>query len=173
MGPPCDPIDGWGVTKGQLHCSYHRSIMEQFNADYDNQKALADKRWVEYYGALDAGPYNNGCYATCQGSCGGPCTPVTPPATGYCYLKYSSEGAVAKPGVTMCVPSGSGGNCTFTDASDVQNGAGGSSVAAADAAACCAACRADAQCAAAVYQPSQVPICGSQCPTNFPNRTTA
>lgn len=91
MGPPCDPIDGWGVDKGQLHCSFHRGIMQKFKADYDNQKALADKRWTEYYGGLSAGPFNSGCYGNtlpCGKQCGAPCPanfpnrtdgPVPPP----------------------------------------------------------------------------------------------
>lgn len=86
MGPPCDPIDGWGVTDGKLHCSLNRGIMQGFLSDWETNKALADKRWVGQYGAVDAGPFNNGCY------CGTYCSAMGRNFPG-CAVKSPPKGA--------------------------------------------------------------------------------
>ena len=36
---------------------------DDFNAKQQEGIRLANERWMEWYGSLDAGPYKNGCYA--------------------------------------------------------------------------------------------------------------
>lgn len=77
------------------------------------------------------------------------------PPLGGCYLKNSADGLVAKMGVVACIPDqNGGGGCSYRNDTDVQNDAGGSSAAAGTRADCCAACRADANCRAAAFQPA-------------------
>ena len=68
MGPPCGPRDGWALLEDgngetHLYCSIWRSYQDDFNAKQKEGMRLADQRWIEFYGSLDAGPANNGCYA--------------------------------------------------------------------------------------------------------------
>lgn len=68
MGPPCGPSDGWALLPDEngtpkLYCSIWRSYQEDFNTKREEGIRLADERWITYYGSLDAGPMNNGCYA--------------------------------------------------------------------------------------------------------------
>ena len=68
MGPPCGPRDGWALledSNGETHlyCSIWRSYQDDFNSKQEEGIRLADERWIEFYGSLDAGPANNGCYA--------------------------------------------------------------------------------------------------------------
>eukprot|EP00662_Eupelagonemidae_sp_cell21_P014186 gene14186-63811_t len=69
---------------------------------------------------------------------------------GYCYLKYSAEGSVAKDGATTCTVTVNG-TCACTEGRDIQNAAGGATQTAATEGECCAACANDTQCKAAVY----------------------
>mmetsp|Transcript_19331 Transcript_19331/g.34780 ORF Transcript_19331/g.34780 Transcript_19331/m.34780 type:complete len:649 (-) Transcript_19331:324-2270(-) len=67
MGPPCGPRDGWALLEvdgeTRLYCSIWRSYQDDFNRKQVEGIRLANKRWIEFYGSLDAGPKNNGCYA--------------------------------------------------------------------------------------------------------------
>lgn len=69
MGPPCGPRDGWALLtdpdsgEKRLYCSIWRSYQDDFNRKSEEGMRLANKRWIEFYGSLDAGPKNNGCYA--------------------------------------------------------------------------------------------------------------
>lgn len=69
MGPPCGPSDGWAILHGKLYCSIWRSYQDNFNANQQEGIALANARWIEFYGSLEAGPQNNGCYAWNYHSC--------------------------------------------------------------------------------------------------------
>ncbi|CAB9500081.1 YHS domain-containing protein [Seminavis robusta] len=75
MGPPCGPRDGWALltdeSTGQrrLYCSIWRSYQDDFNRRQEEGIRLANQRWVEWYGSLDAGPMNHGCYAWNWQSC--------------------------------------------------------------------------------------------------------
>jgi YHS domain-containing protein len=64
MGPPCGPSDGWAIlSDGRLYCSINRHYQEDFNHKQQEGIRFADDRWIEFYGSLNAGPQNNGCYA--------------------------------------------------------------------------------------------------------------
>lgn len=69
MGPPCGPRDGWALltdpTTGdkRLYCSIWRSYQDDFNRRQEEGMRLANQRWMDFYGSLQAGPKNNGCYA--------------------------------------------------------------------------------------------------------------
>lgn len=85
FGPPCDVVNGWAITeyKGTrlLHCGWTKEITQQFLHGGDNNCpgypggvcphgaeaiALANKRWIGYFGGSgnnpDSGPFNNDCY---------------------------------------------------------------------------------------------------------------
>jgi len=68
MGPPCGPRDGWAILtddqgEKRLYCSIWRSYQDDFNSKQEEGIRLANQRWIDFYGSLDAGPFNNGCYA--------------------------------------------------------------------------------------------------------------
>ena len=69
MGPPCGPRDGWALLtdhetgEKRLYCSIWRSYQDDFNSKQREGITLANKRWKGFYGSLEAGPKNNGCYA--------------------------------------------------------------------------------------------------------------
>jgi YHS domain-containing protein len=78
MGPPCGPADGWALltttdsssnTPPRLYCSIWRSYQDDFNQRQAEGIQLANQRWIEWYGSLEAGPKNNGCYAWNWQSC--------------------------------------------------------------------------------------------------------
>eukprot|EP00756_Hemistasia_phaeocysticola_P026621 Hpha_TRINITY_DN16074_c1_g1::TRINITY_DN16074_c1_g1_i1::g.119536::m.119536 len=62
MGPPCDPYDGWQILGDRLFCSINRNWMNNFAALGPQGIADGDERWIRWYGALNAGPYNNLCF---------------------------------------------------------------------------------------------------------------
>ncbi|GMH40116.1 hypothetical protein BSKO_08020 [Bryopsis sp. KO-2023] len=64
MGPPAQPWDAWRVYKDALYLNYWQSIRGSFFADAEKHIALADKRWIELYGALNAGPFNLDCQSS-------------------------------------------------------------------------------------------------------------
>eukprot|EP01060_Flectonema_neradi_P008475 TRINITY_DN16050_c0_g1_i1.p1 TRINITY_DN16050_c0_g1~~TRINITY_DN16050_c0_g1_i1.p1 ORF type:complete len:191 (+),score=27.96 TRINITY_DN16050_c0_g1_i1:49-621(+) len=68
MGPPCNPIDGWRIHNGTLYCALTAGIMDQFLEEPRNIE-LGNKRWVNWYQSLNAGPLNNQCYQTDTNSC--------------------------------------------------------------------------------------------------------
>jgi YHS domain-containing protein len=68
MGPPCGPSDGWALLTDsagnkRLYCSIWRSYQDDFNQRQVEGMQLANQRWIDWYGSLEAGPKNNGCYA--------------------------------------------------------------------------------------------------------------
>lgn len=88
FGPPCDPVEGWAVTKypakggkRYLHCGWSRRITEEFIKGGDKNckgypggecphgdKAfeIANQRWIKYFGGAgdnpNSGPFDNDCY---------------------------------------------------------------------------------------------------------------
>eukprot|EP01060_Flectonema_neradi_P039389 TRINITY_DN8660_c0_g2_i1.p1 TRINITY_DN8660_c0_g2~~TRINITY_DN8660_c0_g2_i1.p1 ORF type:complete len:388 (+),score=77.72 TRINITY_DN8660_c0_g2_i1:61-1224(+) len=83
---------------------------------------------------------------------------------GWCFLKYSAEGSVAKSGVTSCVLNGQG-NCTYVADRDIQNSAGGRQISSPGAESCCQSCLQDSQCKAAVHMKN--PQAGTTCSSNI------
>ena len=80
MGPPCGPEDGWAILDdGKLYCSIFRWYQDDFNKNKEEGIRFADKMWIEWYGSLEAGPQNNGCYAWNWYVC----------VTFFCFLSYS------------------------------------------------------------------------------------
>lgn len=61
LGPPAGPADSWTVYQGKLYHNYIPNIKQQWlqRQDYDIQQA--DARWVNWYGKLEAGPFNTDC----------------------------------------------------------------------------------------------------------------
>merc|ERR1719461_1828423 len=61
LGPPAGPVDSWTVYQGKLYHNYIPNIKQQWlqRQDYDIQQA--DARWVNWYGKLEAGPFNTDC----------------------------------------------------------------------------------------------------------------
>jgi YHS domain-containing protein len=62
MGPPCDPHDGWALINGTLFCAIHRATMDQFITFAASGISDGNIRWTNWYGSLNAGPYNTGCW---------------------------------------------------------------------------------------------------------------
>lgn len=67
LGPPCDPVDGWAITDGRLHCGYSRRITNNFLRNKDANWKAADARWTQWFGSLNAGPFNAGPFG--KGGC--------------------------------------------------------------------------------------------------------
>jgi len=61
LGPPAGPADSWTVYGGKLYHNYLPRIKDQWfqSKDYDIQQA--DARWIQWYGKLEAGPFNTDC----------------------------------------------------------------------------------------------------------------
>eukprot|EP01065_Artemidia_motanka_P048748 TRINITY_DN7939_c0_g1_i1.p1 TRINITY_DN7939_c0_g1~~TRINITY_DN7939_c0_g1_i1.p1 ORF type:complete len:206 (+),score=49.29 TRINITY_DN7939_c0_g1_i1:67-684(+) len=62
MGPPCDPVGGWAIVEGRLLCSISRKYMNKFLSLGAEGVRDADYRWKFWYGALNAGPFNDLCW---------------------------------------------------------------------------------------------------------------
>jgi len=62
LGPPCDPHTGWRIVNGRLFCSLSRGIMDMFVAWGPQGVQYGDTRWANWYGELDSGPMNAGCF---------------------------------------------------------------------------------------------------------------
>lgn len=63
MGPPGGPEDSWKVYNGSLYLNFRVNIMETFFENADENIAEADARWTDWYGELNAGPFNTDCLA--------------------------------------------------------------------------------------------------------------
>jgi YHS domain-containing protein len=88
MGPPAGPDDGCAVVSGRLMCAINKDFLQKFQGLGAGGISDADTRWKLWYGGLDAGPINTGCYQgpsthVCKdegkpfpnrtGTCGGTC----------------------------------------------------------------------------------------------------
>lgn len=62
MGPPAGLTDGWSIYNGQLYFNIWDSYRVRWLQRVEENQALADARWIAYFGSLDAGPLNIGCY---------------------------------------------------------------------------------------------------------------
>jgi len=62
MGPPAGLTDGWSIYNGQLYFNIWDSYRVRWLQRAEENQALADARWIAYFGSLDAGPLNIGCY---------------------------------------------------------------------------------------------------------------
>mmetsp|Transcript_30497 Transcript_30497/g.79870 ORF Transcript_30497/g.79870 Transcript_30497/m.79870 type:complete len:884 (-) Transcript_30497:224-2875(-) len=103
QGPPCNPHNGWVIERGRLFCAISRVVINQFINLGHGGINDADTRWRYWYGALNAGPFNTGCWpGSSQTICGrtfpnrtvgGRAAPVTPPPT----IGYTHPPVVAAP----------------------------------------------------------------------------
>lgn len=62
LGPPCDPHHGWRIINGRLFCALSSKIMTlwvRLGASGVNE---GDNRWKAWFGGLDKGPLNTGCW---------------------------------------------------------------------------------------------------------------
>mmetsp|Transcript_28122 Transcript_28122/g.91880 ORF Transcript_28122/g.91880 Transcript_28122/m.91880 type:complete len:283 (-) Transcript_28122:63-911(-) len=63
MGPPAGVHDGWFYFEGSLYFNIWRSYTELVTSKgAANFVARAEARWIEYYGSLEAGPFNTHCW---------------------------------------------------------------------------------------------------------------
>jgi len=63
MGPPGGPADSWKVYNDTLYMNYRPNIRDSFFSDADANIATANARWIEWWGAMKAGPFNTDCLA--------------------------------------------------------------------------------------------------------------
>lgn len=66
MGPPCNPHDGWIIIDDRLSCGVSRYYSEKFRdlgTEVTRPEGYADQRWTNWFGGLNSGPFNDGCYA--------------------------------------------------------------------------------------------------------------
>lgn len=68
MGPAVRPKDSWHIVDGALYGNYDVDIAKQWLSDVKNNIAKGNKRWVDWYGKLQAGPVNDNCYSFDDGS---------------------------------------------------------------------------------------------------------
>ena len=67
MGPPGGPEDSWLVYNGTLYLNFFPRVKENFASDLDTHIAQGNKRWIELWGSLKAGPFNTDCLAELWG----------------------------------------------------------------------------------------------------------
>uniref|UniRef100_A0A7S0MYD9 Uncharacterized protein n=1 Tax=Pyramimonas obovata TaxID=1411642 RepID=A0A7S0MYD9_9CHLO len=69
MGPPAGLTDGWTIYNGQLYFNIWNSYRVWWMSRVEENIARADARWIHYFGSLDAGPLNVGCYPDTWRAC--------------------------------------------------------------------------------------------------------
>mmetsp|Transcript_2986 Transcript_2986/g.5053 ORF Transcript_2986/g.5053 Transcript_2986/m.5053 type:complete len:268 (-) Transcript_2986:296-1099(-) len=62
MGPPAGLRDGWSIYNGQLYFNIWNSYRVRWLTQAEENIERANVRWISYFGSLDAGPLNVGCY---------------------------------------------------------------------------------------------------------------
>jgi len=62
LGPPCDPHTGWRIIDGRLFCALMSNIMDKFVSLGDAGIKEGDARWTAWFGGLDKGGINTGCF---------------------------------------------------------------------------------------------------------------
>ena len=61
MGPPFGP-DGCVILRGRLMCAIDNDFIVKFLGETEDVVGDADARWTAWYGGLDKGPLNSGCF---------------------------------------------------------------------------------------------------------------
>eukprot|EP00959_Pyramimonas_sp_CCMP1952_P375663 7867813-Pyramimonas_sp.AAC.1 len=74
MGPPAGLTDGWTIYNGQLYFNIWHSYRVWWMTRVEENIARANARWISYFGSLDAGPLNIGCYPITWAKCVWPYT---------------------------------------------------------------------------------------------------
>ena len=70
LGPPANPASEWMIQNGSLYLQYMDQPKSNFIDCGADCVAAGNARWIEWFGALDAGPFNVGCFADCfQSTC--------------------------------------------------------------------------------------------------------
>ncbi|CAD7695364.1 unnamed protein product [Ostreobium quekettii] len=65
-GPPSQPWDSWTVHNGSLYLHFCPGLRDLWLTDVDENIRMAEKRWQEWWGSLNAGPFNLECFdVTC------------------------------------------------------------------------------------------------------------
>mmetsp|Transcript_589 Transcript_589/g.994 ORF Transcript_589/g.994 Transcript_589/m.994 type:complete len:325 (-) Transcript_589:33-1007(-) len=61
LGPPASPWTGWSIVDGVLIFNIWESYTDLFMQDGENNMRLAAQRWKNWFGKLEAGPFNTHC----------------------------------------------------------------------------------------------------------------
>jgi len=61
LGPPASPWTGWSIVDGVLIFNIWASYTDLFMEDAKNNMKLAAQRWKDWFGKLEAGPFNTHC----------------------------------------------------------------------------------------------------------------
>jgi len=61
LGPPASPWTGWSIVDGVLIFNIWESYTDRFMEDGQNNMKLAAQRWKDWFGKLEAGPFNTHC----------------------------------------------------------------------------------------------------------------
>ena len=63
MGPPCNPHNGWRIVDGRLFCAINGDYMDRWIQETGAQGVKdGDTLWTNWFGAVDQGPINTGCF---------------------------------------------------------------------------------------------------------------
>jgi len=63
MGPPCNPHTGWRIVDGRLFCAINSDYMDKWIDETGSQGVKdGDARWTNWFGAVNEGPINTGCF---------------------------------------------------------------------------------------------------------------
>jgi len=63
MGPPAGSSDSWGIYKGKLYLNFMPRIRDNFFNNIERYVRDGNRRWIQMWGALQAGPFNTDCLA--------------------------------------------------------------------------------------------------------------
>eukprot|EP01059_Diplonema_ambulator_P007996 TRINITY_DN17515_c1_g1_i1.p1 TRINITY_DN17515_c1_g1~~TRINITY_DN17515_c1_g1_i1.p1 ORF type:complete len:189 (+),score=57.24 TRINITY_DN17515_c1_g1_i1:54-620(+) len=69
MGPPCNPTDSWFIYNSSLYCTLSPYLRTLFLKSANVSIGIGNDKWIGFYGSLDAGPINNGCFQTTIAQC--------------------------------------------------------------------------------------------------------
>lgn len=69
MGPPAGLRDGWSIYNGQLYFNIFNTYRVRWLKQAEENIERANARWISYFGSLDAGPLNVGCYPNTWQQC--------------------------------------------------------------------------------------------------------
>jgi len=72
IGPPAGPSINWQIhgnttagldRTGSLYMNYFDAPQKAFFGSFEKYKAAGDKHWIDFWGKLQAGPFNTECLA--------------------------------------------------------------------------------------------------------------
>lgn len=61
LGPPAGPADSWSVYNGSLYMNFLPEIRDKWMSGVEAYIRTANERWSQWYGRLEAGPFNTDC----------------------------------------------------------------------------------------------------------------